>query len=86
MNAKDFLQKYSTPDMEILCKIDSEELLVLAGLDDHDFVAQNDRYLSSGLDLSTGFSMRFDGLKELNTPKKAQVVFVETNLSCYASQ
>ena len=75
MNAKDFLKKYSTPDMEILSKTDSEQLLVLAGLDDHDFVVQNERYLSSGLDLSMGFSMRFDGLKELNTPQKARVVF-----------
>ena len=72
MNAKDFLKKYSTPDMEILSKTDGEQLLVLAGLDGHDFVVPNERYLSSGLDLSMGFSVRFDGLKELNTPQKTR--------------
>ena len=75
MNAKDFLKKYSTPDMEILSKTDSEQLLVLASPDDHEFVLQNERYLSRLLDLSMGFSMRFDGLRELNTPQKARVVF-----------
>ena len=75
MNAKDFLKKYITPDMEILSKTDSEQLLVLAGLDDHDFVVQNERYPSSGLDLSMRFSMRFDGLKEPNTSQKARVIF-----------
>ena len=38
-------------------------------------LSKNGRYLNQGLDLQVGFSMRFDGLKELNSSQKAKTLF-----------
>ena len=74
MNAKDFLKKYGTPDKEILTTTDSEQLVVLAGLDEHDYVVHNELYLNAGLDPHIGFLMRFDGVKDLNPTQKAETL------------
>ena len=75
MNTKDFLKKYGTPEKEILASTDSAQMLILAGLHEHNYVVQNERYLNQGLDLQVGFSMRFDGLKEMHSSQKAKNLF-----------
>ena len=85
MNAKDFLKKCGTPDKEILTTTDSEQLVVLAGLDEHGHVAQNERYRNACLVLQIRFSMRFDGLKDRNSTQKARMLFRgdEPMLMCF---
>ena len=75
MNAKDFLKKYGTPDKEIVMTTDGEQLVVFAGLDEHDYVFQNERYQTTSLYLQMGFLMRFDGLKDVNSTQKAGTLF-----------
>ena len=76
MSAKDFIKKYGTPEKEILTSTDSAQLVVVpAGLHEHNYIVQNECYLSQGLNLQVGFSMRFDGLKEPKSSQKAKTLF-----------
>ena len=61
--------------------MNAKDFLVLAELHEHDYIVQNERYLNQGLDLQLGFSMRFDGLKELNSSQKAKTYPEQMNRS-----
>ena len=75
MSVKDHIAKHKTPDMEILTGMDSKQLAYCASLHDHDFLVQEERYLSDGLDLNMGFSVRQSGVKTVTDAKMARMLF-----------
>jgi hypothetical protein len=75
MSVKEHVQSFSTSECPILILLDSKRLSALGGLGDHDYLAQEERWLQDGFNLSMGFSVRPAGIKSIKDKKQAQMMF-----------